>query len=359
MFNPNLYLHLGFGVALTFIAYAVTWAMVAYAVTWAMARFVRIMDEPNHRSSHMTAVPRAGGVSVVITFYIGMGITWFLGEFEGVQTSLLIGFLFSTFLIAAISLIDDLTEQSAPVKLVTQMIAVAIVLYLGIVLSEIAIPVVGYVELGVVGFVISFFWILGLTNVFSFMDGLDGLASGVAAIAGLFFMIITFTEGSSFVYIISYSLLAGALGFLFLNFPPAKIILGDVGAAFLGFVFAVLAVIATRYDESRTSFLVIPMLMFNFIYDTSFTFLRRLTQGKNVLEAHREHLYQLMNRSGFSHMEVVLTQYCMVFLQGLGALWIVNIPGDERMLVFVPFFLFQLIYTWQILKKAEKAGVAF
>jgi UDP-GlcNAc:undecaprenyl-phosphate GlcNAc-1-phosphate transferase len=349
LFNPNLYLHLAFGVALT---------IIAYGVTWVMARFVRIMDEPNHRSSHVKAVPRAGGVSVVITFYIGICITWLLGEFEGVQARLLIGFLLSTFLIAAISLIDDITDQSGLVKLVTQMIAVAIVLSLGITLDEIAIPVVGYVDLGVVGYVISFFWILGLTNSYNFMDGLDGLAGGVAVIAGLFFMIITFYEGSSFVYIISYSLLAGALGFLFLNFPPAKIILGDVGAAFLGFVFAVLAIIATRYDESRTSFLVIPMLMFNFIYDTSYTFLRRLSQGKNVLEAHREHLYQLMNRSGFSHMEVVLTQYCMVFMQGLGALWIVNIPGDERMFVFVPFLVFQLAYTWQVRKKAQKSGIA-
>jgi UDP-GlcNAc:undecaprenyl-phosphate/decaprenyl-phosphate GlcNAc-1-phosphate transferase len=346
VFNPDLYLHLAFGVSLT---------IIAYAVTWAMARFVRIMDEPNHRSSHVKAVPRAGGVSVVITFYIGIAITWFLGEFRDVETNLLFGFLFSTFLIAAISLIDDITDQSALIKLMTQMIAVAIVLFLGITLDEIAIPVVGYVDLGVAGFVISFFWILGLTNAFNFMDGLDGLAGGVAAIAGLFFMIITFTEGSSFVYIISYSLLAGALGFLFLNFPPAKIILGDVGAAFLGFVFAVLAIIATRYDESRTSFLVIPMLMFNFIYDTSYTFVRRFAQGKNVLEAHREHLYQLMNRSGFSHMEVVLTQYCMVFMQGLGALWIVNIPGDERMFVFIPFLLFQLAYTWHVRKKAQKA----
>ena len=319
-----------------------------------MARFVRIMDEPNHRSSHVKAVPRAGGVSVVITFYIGICITWLLGEFEGVQASLLIGFLFSTFLIAAISLIDDITDQSALVKLVTQMIAVVIVLSLGITLDEIAIPVVGYVDLGVVGYVISFFWILGLTNSFNFMDGLDGLAGGVTAIAGLFFLIITFTEGSSFVYIISYSLLAGALGFLFLNFPPAKIILGDVGAAFLGFVFAVLAIIATRYDESRTSFLVIPLLTFNLIYDTSYTFLRRLAQGKNVLEAHREHLYQLMNRSGFSHMEVVLTQYCMVFMQGLGALWIVNIPGNERMLVFVPFLFFQIAYARQVNKRYMK-----
>jgi len=349
LFNPNLYLHLAFGVALT---------IIAYGVTWVMARFVRIMDEPNHRSSHVKAVPRAGGVSVVITFYIGICITWLLGEFEGVQARLLIGFLLSTFLIAAISLIDDITDQSGLVKLVTQMIAVAIVLSLGITLDEIAIPVVGYVDLGVVGYVISFFWILGLTNSYNFMDGLDGLAGGVAIIAGLFFMIITFYEGSSFVYIISYSLLAGALGFLFLNFPPAKIILGDVGAAFLGFVFAVLAIIATRYDESRTSFLVIPMLMFNFIYDTSYTFLRRLSQGKNVLEAHREHLYQLMNRSGFSHMEVVLTQYCMVFMQGLGALWVVNIPGDERMFVFVPFLVFQLAYTWQVRKKAQKSGIA-
>ena len=349
MFNPNLYLHLAFGVALT---------IIAYGVTWVMARFVRIMDEPNHRSSHVKAVPRAGGVSVVITFYIGICITWLLGEFEGVQARLLIGFLLSTFLIAAISLIDDITDQSALVKLVTQMVAVAIVLSLGITLDEIAIPVVGYVDLGVVGYVISFFWILGLTNSYNFMDGLDGLAGGVAVIAGLFFMIITFYEGSSFVYITSYSLLAGALGFLFLNFPPAKIILGDVGAAFLGFVFAVLAIIATRYDESRTSFLVIPVLMFNFIYDTSYTFVRRLAQGRNVLEAHREHLYQLMNRSGFSHMEVVLTQYCMVFMQGLGALWIVNIPGDERMFVFVPFLVFQLAYTWQVRKKAQKSGIA-
>ena len=349
MFNPDLYLHLAFGIALT---------IIAYGVTWSMGRFVRIMDEPNHRSSHIKAVPRAGGVAIVITFYIGLAITWFLGEFEDVDNTLLAGFIFSTFLIAAISLIDDITDQSALVKLATQMVAVAIVLSLGITLDEIAIPVIGYVDLGIAGYIVSFFWILGLTNTYNFMDGLDGLAGGVAVIAGLFFMIITFTEGSSFVYIISYSLLAGALGFLFLNFPPAKIILGDVGAAFLGFVFAVLAIIATRYDESRTSFLVIPMLMFNFIYDTSYTFVRRLAQGRNVLEAHREHLYQLMNRSGFSHMEVVLTQYCMVFMQGLGALWIVNIPGNERMLVFIPFLVFQLAYTWLVRKKAQKSGIA-
>lgn len=348
MYDPLLYIHLAFGVLLT---------IVAYGVTWAMAKFVRIMDEPNHRSSHLKAVPRAGGVSIVIVFYTGLVITWLLGEFEGVAGSLLWGFIVSTLIVAVISLIDDVTDQSAGVKLAMQILAVALVLFLGIELEEIAVPLVGYVNLGFAGTLISFFWILGLTNAFNFMDGLDGLAGGVAAIAALFFLVITFYEGSSFVYIISYSLLAGALGFLFLNFPPAKIILGDIGAAFLGFVFAVLAIIATKFDESRTSFLVIPMLLFNFIYDTGYTFLRRLHAGKNVLEAHREHLYQLMHQSGYSHMEVVLTQYCMVFLQGLGALWIVKIPGNERMLVFLPFLLLQLVYTWRVHRRAAKAGV--
>ena len=191
------------------------------------------------------------------------------------------------------------------------------------------------------------------------MDGLDGLAGGVAVIASLFFMIITFHEGSSFVYIISYSLLAGALGFMFLNYPPAKIILGDVGAAFLGFAFAVLAIIAARYDESKTSFLVMPLLMFNFIYDTSFTFIRRLLKGEKVTEAHRTHLYQLLNRSGYSHLEVVLTQYCMVFLQGLGAIWLINIPGSERMLVFVPFLVFQVAYTYAVFQRVRKSRVEY
>ncbi len=348
MYNPELYLHILFGTVMT---------IVAFGITWSMRRFVQIMDEPNHRSSHTKAIPRAGGVSIVITFFIGMIATWLTGELDSIDQPLLLGFVFSTLLMSVISLVDDISEQTALVKAFTHMIAVLVVLYFGIVLDELSMPIFGDVSLGWLGYLISFFWILGLTNSYNFMDGLDGLAGGVAVIASLFFMVITFHQGSSFVYIISYSLLAGALGFLFLNYPPAKIILGDVGAAFLGFVFAVLAIIAARYDESRTSFLVMPLLMFNFIYDTSFTFFRRLVNGDKVTEAHRTHLYQLLNRSGYSHLEVVLTQYCMVFLQGLGAIWLINIPGNERMLVFVPFLLFQVAYTYAVFKRAKKYGV--
>ena len=333
--------------------------MVAYGVTWVMSRFVRIMDEPNHRSSHLSPVPRAGGVSIVITFYIGVLITWCLGEFRGVDDDLLLGFIFSTFLVAGISLIDDVTDQSPKVKLLTQSVAVIVALYMGVVLDEVAVPGLGYVHLGALGFLVSFFWIIGLTNAYNFMDGLDGLAGGVAVIACLFFLVITFSEGSTFAHIISYSVLAGALGFSILNYPPAKIILGDVGAAFLGFVFASLAILASRYDESRVSFLVMPLLLFNIIYDTLFTFIRRLLSREKVFEAHRGHLYQILNRSGYTHLEVVLIQYCMVFLQGLGALLMLRVQGDERMLVFVPYLLMQIIYTVLVVRFARKKGVTF
>ena len=349
MYNPELYLHILFGTIMT---------IVAFAVTWSMRQFVQIMDEPNHRSSHTKAIPRAGGVSIVITFFIGLAATGLMGELDSIERPVLYGFIFSALLISIISLVDDISEQTATFKAFTHMIAVVVVLYFGIVLDELSSPF-GDIPLGWVGYVISFLWIIGLTNAYNFMDGLDGLAGGVAVITSLFFMIITFHEGSTFVYIISYSLLAGALGFMFLNYPPAKIILGDVGAAFLGFVFAVLAIIAARYDESKTSFLVMPLLMFNFIYDTSFTFIRRLLKGEKVTEAHRTHIYQLLNRSGYSHLEVVLTQYCMVFLQGLGAIWLINIPGNERALVFVPFLIFQVTYTYSVFRRAKKASVDY
>lgn len=348
MENTQFYLHIAFGISLT---------LVAYIITMLMRRVVRIMDEPNLRSSHQKAVPRAGGVSIVITWLIGMAVIFYLGAINQIERVYLEGFVISALLIAIISLVDDISEKSAMFKLQTQIVAVLVVLYYGIILDEMAFPGFGYVELGWFGVVFSFFWIVGLTNAYNFMDGLDGLAGGVAVIASLFFMVITYHEGSSFVYITCYTILAGALGFLFLNFPPARIILGDVGAAFLGFVFATLAIIAARYDESHTSFLVIPLLMFHFIYDTFFTFLRRLFKGENVTQAHRTHLYQLMNRNGYSHLEVVLIQYCMVFMQGLGAMWLVQIPGDQRLFVFVPFLIFQAWYTVVVIKKAKRLGV--
>jgi UDP-GlcNAc:undecaprenyl-phosphate GlcNAc-1-phosphate transferase len=133
--------------------------------------------------------------------------------------------------------------------------------------------------------------------------------------------------------------------------------MGDVGSAFLGFTFAVLAIIAYRFDHSHTSFFVMPLLLFNFIYDTAFTFFRRLFRGENVIEAHRSHLYQLFERLGYGHRYVSYFHYMMCVMQGLAAVWMVRIPGGERVFVFLPFLLVQVVYTIIIIRRSKKAGL--
>ena len=343
----ELYFHILFGLLLTVMAILITSGMIK----------ARILDHPNHRSSHKSAVPKSGGISIVITFLVGMAFITYFFERDLIQQRYMLAFVFSSILIAVISLVDDIREKSARFKLLTHVVAVVAVLYSGIVIDSLSLPWSQQQHLGWIGYVISFFWILGLTNAYNFMDGIDGLVASTALIVGLFFMVISYYHGSSFVYITGYTIIAGSVGFLVYNAPPAKIFMGDVGSAFLGFVFATLAIIAARYDESHTSFLVMPLLLFHFIYDTLFTLVRRLLSGKKLLEPHRDHLYQLLVASGYTHLEVTLLLSCMAFLQGLGAMWMVNIPGNERMFVFIPFLLIQIVYSVLTLKRARKSGV--
>ena len=339
------------------LAFAVFLLGVSLILTRLMLDRVRIMDLPTERSSHESPTPKSGGISIVATFSIGVIIIFLIADKTLIRTDYFLGFVFSALLIAGISLYDDVKHKPFIVKLATQLLAVSLVLAFGIVIDQIALPFVGLVTLGWLSYPISFLWIMGMTNAFNFMDGLDGLAGGVAVIVSAFFCAITFSQGSTFVYITSYAILAGSLGFLIHNFPPARIFMGDVGSAFLGFVFAVLAIIAARYDHSHTSFMVMPLLVFNFIYDTFFTFIRRLLHGDRVFDPHRTHLYQLFNRIGYSHRTVSLFHYGMCILQGIAAVWMVNIPGGERTLVFLPFLAFQVLYTYIVVRSAKKAGL--
>jgi UDP-GlcNAc:undecaprenyl-phosphate GlcNAc-1-phosphate transferase len=330
---------------------------VALVLARLMLYRVRIMDMPNERSSHSAPIPKSGGISIVATFLIGVLIIFLFGEKTLIRHVYFFGFVFSALLIAGISLYDDIANKPFIIKLTTQLAAILLVLAFGIVIDRVALPFAGLVPLGWWGYPISFIWIVGMTNAFNFMDGVDGLAGGAAVIASAFFCAITFSQGSTFVYITCYALLAGSLGFLVYNFPPARIFMGDVGSAFLGFVFAVLAIIAARYDHSHTSFMVMPLLLFNVIYDTFFTFVRRLLRGERVIDAHRTHLYQLFNRIGYSHRVVSSFHYGMGILQGIAAIWMVNISSGERTLVFLPFLVLQVLYSYVIMRLAKKAGL--
>ena len=123
------------------------------------------------------------------------------------------------------------------------------------------------------------------------------------------------------------------------------------------FAFAAMAIIAAEYDSSRTSFLVVPLLFFHFIFDTVFTFCRRVIRGDNVTQAHRTHLYQLINRLGVSHARVSLIHFAIAIAQGVGAIVLIGLGPENRMLVFVPFVVFQIGYATVVMVLARQAGL--
>ncbi|MEW6314507.1 MAG: MraY family glycosyltransferase [Pseudomonadota bacterium] len=344
--QPALLPHLLLAVFLLLLSAALTRFMLSRAC---------IMDIPNARSSHAQPTPKSGGVAIVAAFVCGLaGMAWLAGP-AVVMQGYFLGFVFAVLLVAAISFYDDVKHKPFLVKLVAQLVAAGVVMAAGVVLDELTLPWFGRVELGWLGYTLTFLWIVGLTNAFNFMDGLDGLAGGVAFIAAVFFCFIALGLGSDLVYMVSYILAAGSLGFLLYNFPPARIFMGDVGSAFLGFTFAVLAVIAARYDQSHVSFWVMPLLLGHFIYDTAFTFMRRLLRGEKVTDAHRDHLYQLFSRLGYGHLPVTLFYYGLSLLQGGAALWLAHAAGTQAWLAFVPVVSALAVYTMLVLRAAAGA----
>lgn len=340
------------------IIFALVIAGLSALITFLLSRYIGALDIPNERSSHTKVTPRGGGVAIVSAFLVGILIIHFIGHTVPIHTSYFLGFLFSSFVIATLSFYDDFHTVSFKVKLGGQIIAIIVGLSTGIVIDMVHLPIFGEVNFGVWAYPLTFIWILGLTNAYNFIDGLDGFAASTAVIASLFLAYITFQQGSHFIYLASLALAAASLGFLVFNWSPAKIFMGDVGSTFLGLVFAVMAVIAARYDHSHTSLFVVPLLLFHFIFDAVFTFVRRLQAGENVFAAHRTHLYQLLNRVGYSHKQVALIYSGMAVCQGAAAIWMVSSLGAERVYVFLPFLFGYWICAKLVIVKAKREGIA-
>ena len=294
----------------------------------------------------------------MFTFAIGFVIVWVVSDQARLSTFHLSGFAASALGIAVVGFLDDLKLlRTFKIKLGAQLAASFVLLAFGIVFTKVSLPFIGAFDLGWLGYPLTVFWVVALTNMFNFMDGLNGLAGGTAVTVAAFLCAVTFLEGSFFVYIFSYIMAAGAAGFLVFNFSRARLFMGDVGSQFIGFTFASLAVIAAEIDASRTSFLVVPLLFFNFIFDTVFTFCRRLMRGENVTQAHRTHLYQLLNQLGWSHVQVSLFQYAVTVTQGIGALVLIGYGPDSRVLVFLPFLAFQVVYAAIVVSAARRRGM--
>jgi UDP-N-acetylmuramyl pentapeptide phosphotransferase/UDP-N-acetylglucosamine-1-phosphate transferase len=330
---------------------------LAALLTWAMIR-VRILDVPGPRSSHDRPVPRAGGIAMVATFFAGFAWLAWSGGLESHASPLnLAGLAAGALLVALVGLADDLGKVDVRGKLAGQIVASILLAACGVAFRQFTLPGIGTVMLGGWGYLATIVWLVAITNMVNFMDGLDGLAGGTGAIAAAFFAVAAAGGDAPGAAVLAGVLAAACFGFTLFNAPRARIFMGDVGSQFLGFTLAALAVLATGHDTPRISALVMPLLLFHFIFDTVLTFARRLSEGRDVTKAHRGHLYQLLNRLGASHIRVSLFHWVIGIAQGLAALWLVHQGPGARILTFLPFFAFETAYAAVVLRAARRRGV--
>ena len=309
--------HLAFAGGLALLSAAVVRFMIGAGV----------MDTPDDRKVHTRPVPKGGGVGVVAAFLVGTGCLYLFAGFARIAEPYFLGVIFASLAIAVVAFFDDVRDWPFTVKLGAQILAAGIAVASGIVVDVVHVPVWGDVPLGLLAAPATIFWVLFATNAMNFIDGLNGLAAGVAVIACAALAGISAEMGGWFVYFASLLLAAGLVGFLPFNFPRARIFMGDVGSQFCGFVLAVLGVIAGRFEQVPLSALLVPMLLFGVLFDVAFTLARRLVAGDRLTQAHRSHLYQVAHRSGMDPVAVTLVHWgfavwgavcCGLFLQASG-----------------------------------------
>jgi Fuc2NAc and GlcNAc transferase len=293
---------------------------------WAEQR--QILDIPNERSSHHQPIPRGGGLVIVV---LTLAITGLFGlrtaAWQGV-----VAYLLGASIIATVSWLDDLRSLSNRVRFSAHVLGAILAIWgLGY-CARVTVPWIDSLRLGWLGLPITFIWIVGLTNAYNFMDGIDGIAGGQAVVAGVGWAALGWLTGQPLIGLMGVTLAAASVGFLGHNWPPARIFMGDVGSAFLGFTFAVLAVAASQRDARLA--LVGILFVWPFVFDATFTFLRRLKNGENVFAAHRSHLYQRLVIVGYGHRFVTLL-YMSLAAWGaiLGLIWSRGILGGEIAIV--------------------------
>jgi UDP-N-acetylmuramyl pentapeptide phosphotransferase/UDP-N-acetylglucosamine-1-phosphate transferase len=273
---------------------------------------------PNERSSHTQPMPHGGGIVIVLICLVTyLGISLYLpGTFSW-------GYFSGALLIALVSFLDDLYSIAFPWRLLVHSIAAILVMV--DVDTWHGITMLGGIKLGNWGYVLTFLWIVWMVNSYNFMDGIDGLAGLQAVIAGVGWLVLGYLLQMPAIFIFSGVIAAASLGFLIHNWNPAKIFMGDVGSAFLGFTFASLPLIARTIAIRSPDLLPIAAVLFVwfFLFDSVVTILRRAFRGEKIWQAHREHLFQRLTQSGLSHSQV--TSFYGVLASVLSAMILLSV----------------------------------
>lgn len=283
------------------------------------ALHTQLLDLPNARSSHSQPTPRGGGLAIVISFNLALLAAWWSG---GVTSEFAAAIGVGGLLIAGIGYLDDRHDLPARWRLLVHLLAAGWALWWLGGFPPLPLPG-GDLSLGWLGIPVGVLYIVWLLNLYNFMDGIDGIAGVEAITVAGGAALLLWLAGDAGLAPLLVLLAAAVVGFLIWNWPPAKIFMGDVGSAYLGFVLAVFG-LATGADGSL-SLWVWLILLAAFITDATATLLRRLLRGERWYRAHRTHAYQHAARSLGSHRNVTLA------IGAINVLWLLPLAGMAAM----------------------------
>ena len=314
---------------------------VSLALTPWIARTARAMgmvDRPDGGLKNQEEpVAYLGGLAVFVAFLVGFSPFY---ELDRQVLAILLGGT----LVVLLGFLDDLGNLGPSTKLLGQALAVLIVMKAGVAIKIVFLP-------PLITYPLSFVWLLGMTNAFNIIDIMDGLASGVAAIACFFLFIIAMSSGQTGVAFMILALMGALLGFLRFNFQPARIYLGDAGSLFIGFMLGALGMVGI-YARANPVAVLAPVLILGVpIFDTLLVMTIRWMRGHNPLKGSPDHFALRLRRWRLTVGQTVLLSYGVSFL--LGAVSLVMVYGNEKLATGALFavslgLMLSALWLWKI-----------
>lgn len=340
--------------------------MVEYIISFAVAFIVAFSSTPiakkiafrvgaidvpkDNRRMHKKPIALAGGLAIFCGFVFSVLFTVISSKITGTNWlesyRLILGLLVGTIIITLTGFVDDVKPLSAKTRLVFQSIAaISTILISDIRIERVTNPFspVGVTELSwYISYPLTILWMIGITNAFNLIDGLDGLAAGVSTISSLSLFLVSMLTPTvgPFASVMTAALTGASLGFLPFNFNPAKIFMGSTGAYFLGFTLAAVSIEGMFKSYTAIS-IAIPILALGLpLFDTIFAIIRRLINGKPIMCADRGHLHHKLIDMGLSHKQSVLVLYLASAVLGLCAIVMADKGALSAIILLITISIF-------------------
>lgn len=307
-----------------------------------------VVDIPkDNRRVHRTTMPKLGGLAIYIAFLIMMFLKKNPIDYSE------IGIIIGSLIIVVGGVIDDKYAIKPWQKLMFQIAAASVLIFFKVTISVITNPISDvnlYIKIAsYISIPLTMFWVIGVTNAFNLIDGLDGLSAGLAFIACITMCIVAFLSGKGDIEVITLTVILGAaiLGFLPYNFNPASIFMGDTGAQMLGFLLASIAMRGAIKSASAIV-LAVPILALGLpIYDTIFAIIRRKVNGKSIAEADRGHLHHRLLDMGLTQRQSVIIMYLISIVLGFIAVIVMQLTNERAYMVLAFVIIAIVLLAWK------------